>query len=47
MTKNHADLREILFNLSEYLADLLTRCVFIKEQYYGDRDPNIVNTEKK
>ncbi|KAI2853490.1 hypothetical protein CBS11350_228 [Aspergillus niger] len=47
MAKNHADLRGALFSSSEYLADLLTRCAFIEEQYYGDGDPNIVNAEKK
>lgn len=47
MAKNYADLRGTLFSLLEYLADLLTRCVFIEEQYYGDGDPNIVNAEKK
>ncbi|CAK41750.1 uncharacterized protein An13g03540 [Aspergillus niger] len=47
MAKNHADLRGALFSSSEYLADLLTRCTFIEEQYYGDGDPNIVNAEKK
>ncbi|KAI2864664.1 hypothetical protein CBS13152_11162 [Aspergillus niger] len=47
MAKNHAELRGALFSSSEYLADLLTRCAFIEEQYYGDGDPNIVNAEKK
>lgn len=47
MAKNHADLRGALFSSSEYLADLLTRCAFIEEQYYGNGDPNIMNTEKE
>ncbi|KAI3032177.1 hypothetical protein CBS76997_11403 [Aspergillus niger] len=47
MAKNHADLRGALCDSSEYLADLLARCAFIEEQYYGDRDPNIVNVEKE
>ncbi|KAL3251159.1 hypothetical protein ABHI18_010792 [Aspergillus niger] len=46
MAKNHADLRGSLFGSSAYLADLLARCAFIEEQFYGDRDPNIVNVEK-
>ncbi|GLA13523.1 hypothetical protein AnigIFM62618_010512 [Aspergillus niger] len=47
MAKNHADLRGALCDSSEYLADLLARCAFIEEQYYGDRDPNIVNVERE
>ncbi|OJJ65577.1 hypothetical protein ASPBRDRAFT_201704 [Aspergillus brasiliensis CBS 101740] len=47
MAKNHADLQGALFDSSGYLADLLTRCAFIEEQFYGDRDHAIVNVEKE
>jgi Mrp family chromosome partitioning ATPase len=47
MAKNHADLRDALFNSSEYLADLLTRCAFIEEQFYRDSSPIIRNAEKE
>ncbi|OJJ65575.1 hypothetical protein ASPBRDRAFT_100228, partial [Aspergillus brasiliensis CBS 101740] len=47
MAKNHADRKDALFDSSGYLADLLIRCAFIEEHFYGDRDPNIVNVEKE
>ncbi|BCR98204.1 uncharacterized protein AKAW2_31523S [Aspergillus luchuensis] len=47
MAKNHADLQGALFDSSGYLADLLTRCAFMEEQFYGDRDDVIVNIEKE
>ncbi|GFN21443.1 WD40 repeat-like protein [Aspergillus tubingensis] len=47
MAKSHADLRGALFESSGYLADLLARCAFIEEQFYGDRHSNIVNVEKE
>ncbi|KAH8425539.1 ATP-binding protein [Aspergillus melleus] len=47
MAKNHTDLQGALFDSSGYLADLLTRCAFIEEQFYGDRDPVIANVEKE
>ncbi|KAE8311019.1 hypothetical protein BDV41DRAFT_357646 [Aspergillus transmontanensis] len=36
MTKNHHDLRDALFDSSEYLADILTQCAFIEKKYYLD-----------
>lgn len=47
MAKNHADLQRALFDSSGYLADLLARCAFIEEQFYGGRDPVIANVEKE
>ncbi|KAB8213589.1 hypothetical protein BDV33DRAFT_184479 [Aspergillus novoparasiticus] len=47
MAKNHTDRKGALFDSSGYLADLLTRCAFIEKQFYGDRDPVIVNIEKE
>ncbi|KAH8434467.1 NACHT and WD repeat domain-containing protein [Aspergillus melleus] len=47
MAKNHADLQGALFNSSRYLADLLTRCAFIEEQFYEGGDLVIVNVEKE
>ncbi|KAL4928943.1 uncharacterized protein BDV17DRAFT_298409 [Aspergillus undulatus] len=46
MAKNHADLRDALFDSSAYLADILTRCAFIEEQLYCERGPKIPNAEK-
>jgi hypothetical protein len=34
MTKNHNDLRDALFESSEYLADVLTQCAFIEKNFY-------------
>jgi hypothetical protein len=36
MTKNHADLRDALFESSEYLSDVLTQCAFIEKNFYSD-----------
>ncbi|KAE8397387.1 hypothetical protein BDV37DRAFT_289476 [Aspergillus pseudonomiae] len=36
MTQNHHDLRDALFNSSEYLADVLAQCAFIEKKYYLD-----------
>ncbi|KAI9041045.1 NACHT and WD repeat domain-containing protein [Aspergillus affinis] len=47
MAKNHADLQGALFDSSGYLADLLTRCAFIEEQFYEGEDLVIVNVEKQ
>jgi hypothetical protein len=47
MAKNHAELRDALFDSSGYLADLLTRCAFIEEQFYHGLDPGRHNTEKE
>ncbi|EDN05634.1 predicted protein [Histoplasma mississippiense (nom. inval.)] len=46
-TGNHADLWDALFNSSEYLADLLTRCAFIEEQFYDGSGSVIINAEKE
>ncbi|KAF7595224.1 hypothetical protein BBP40_006970 [Aspergillus hancockii] len=34
MTKNRFDLRDALFDSSEYLADVLTRCAYIEKEIY-------------
>jgi hypothetical protein len=34
MIKNHSDLRDALFQSSEYLADLLTQCAFVERNFY-------------
>lgn len=34
MTKNHHDLRDALFDFSEYLADVLAQCAFIEKKFY-------------
>jgi hypothetical protein len=47
MAKNHAELRDALFDSSGYLADLLTRCAFIEEQFYRGSDPVTGNSEKE
>ncbi|KAE8132446.1 hypothetical protein BDV38DRAFT_275126 [Aspergillus pseudotamarii] len=47
MAKNHADRKGALFDSAGYLADLLSRCAFIEEQFYGDRNPVIVNIGKE
>lgn len=47
MAKNHSSLQDAFFDSSEYLADLLTRCAFVEEQFYGSRDPTIANVEKE
>ncbi|KAH1596333.1 hypothetical protein KXX44_006640 [Aspergillus fumigatus] len=49
MAKNHADLREALFDSSGYLADLLARCAFIEEHFYRGSGPGTVtrNTENE
>ncbi|KAL2847067.1 hypothetical protein BJX68DRAFT_276940 [Aspergillus pseudodeflectus] len=47
MAKNYAELRDALFDSSGYLADLLTRCAFIEEQFYGGSDPVRGNSEKE
>ncbi|KAL4783825.1 hypothetical protein BJX76DRAFT_348278 [Aspergillus varians] len=47
MAKNHADLQDALFDSSGYLADLLTRCAFIEEQFYGGSGPVTGNAEKE
>jgi dsDNA-binding SOS-regulon protein len=39
MAKNHADLQDALFETAGYLADLLTRCAFIEEQFYCSPGP--------
>ncbi|KAE8132176.1 hypothetical protein BDV38DRAFT_288020 [Aspergillus pseudotamarii] len=36
MTKNHHDLRDALFDSSEYLADVLAQCAFIEKKFYLD-----------
>ncbi|KAL4995521.1 hypothetical protein BDV10DRAFT_202893 [Aspergillus recurvatus] len=46
MAKNHADLRDALFDSSAYLADVLTRCAFIEEQLYRESDAAMPNAEK-
>lgn len=47
MAKNHSSLHDALFDSSEYLADLLARCAFVEEQFYGGTDPVIANIEKE
>ncbi|KAL4815688.1 hypothetical protein BDW67DRAFT_176016 [Aspergillus spinulosporus] len=47
MAKNHADLQDALFETSGYLADLLTRCAFIEEQFYCGPGPVLLNAEKE
>jgi hypothetical protein len=47
MAKNHVELRDALFDSSGYLADLLTRCAFIEEQFYRDPGPVRQNIEKE
>jgi Mrp family chromosome partitioning ATPase len=47
MAKKHADLRDALFDTSGYLADLLTRCAFIEEQFYRGPGPVLQNVEKE
>ncbi|KAL6230102.1 hypothetical protein BDW75DRAFT_249043 [Aspergillus navahoensis] len=47
MAKNNADLRDALFETSGYLADLLTRCAFIEEQFYRGPAPVLQNAEKE
>lgn len=47
MAKNHTDRKDTLFDASGYLADLLTRCAFIEEHFYLERDPAMVNFEKE
>ena len=47
MAGNHADLRDALFDSSEYLADVLSRCAFLEEQFYQSTDAAIVNDEKE
>ncbi|KAJ5618683.1 hypothetical protein N7528_006794 [Penicillium herquei] len=47
MAKNHATLRDALVESSEYLADLLSRCAFIEEQFYHNSEPGIRNGEKE
>jgi hypothetical protein len=47
MAKNHAELRGALLDSSGYLADLLSRCAFIEEQFYRDLDPVRGNSEKE
>ncbi|KAL4763396.1 NACHT and WD repeat domain-containing protein [Aspergillus foveolatus] len=47
MAKNHADLRDALFKTLGYLADLLTRCAFIEEQFYRGPAPVLQNAEKE
>ncbi|KAL4935443.1 hypothetical protein BDV06DRAFT_217427 [Aspergillus oleicola] len=47
MAKNHSSLQDAFFDSSEYLADLLTRCAFVEEQFYGGRDPVLANVEKE
>jgi hypothetical protein len=45
MAENHAVLQDALFETSEYLADLLTRCAFIEEQFYRGPGPVLQNAE--
>jgi hypothetical protein len=46
MAKNHADLRDALFESSAYLADVLTRSAFIEQQMYSEKEATIPNAEK-
>jgi hypothetical protein len=41
MTKNHNDLRDALFESSEYLSDVLTQCAFIERNFYLDGSSSI------
>ncbi|KAK6810480.1 hypothetical protein RU639_013746 [Aspergillus parasiticus] len=36
MTKNHRDRRDALFESSDYLADVLTQCAFVEQNFYHD-----------
>ncbi|GLA56262.1 hypothetical protein AnigIFM63604_006486 [Aspergillus niger] len=47
VAKNHTDRKDALFDASGYLADSLSRCAFIEEHFYGERDPVMVNVEKE
>ncbi|KAL4902246.1 hypothetical protein BDW74DRAFT_169721 [Aspergillus multicolor] len=47
MAKNHADLRDALFDSSAYLADVLTRCVFIEEQLYRESNAVVPSNAEK
>ncbi|KAL4796257.1 hypothetical protein BDV19DRAFT_84390 [Aspergillus venezuelensis] len=38
MAGNHANLRDALFDSSEYLADTLSRCAFLEERFYQNKD---------
>ncbi|KAJ6153876.1 hypothetical protein N7485_012245 [Penicillium canescens] len=37
MAKNHSDRRDALFDSSEYLADVLARCAYIQQNFYGEQ----------
>ncbi|KAJ6023886.1 hypothetical protein N7540_004683 [Penicillium herquei] len=47
MAKNHVTLRDALLGCSEYLADLLSRCAFIEEQFYHNSELGVRNGEKE
>jgi type II secretory pathway predicted ATPase ExeA len=41
MSKNYSDLRDALFESSEYLADILTQCAFIEKNFYHNSNFSI------
>ncbi|KAE8393573.1 hypothetical protein BDV23DRAFT_180628 [Aspergillus alliaceus] len=41
VAKNHDDVRNALFESSEYLADVLTHCAFIEKKFYHDSNSSI------
>ncbi|KAJ5726821.1 hypothetical protein N7493_005848 [Penicillium malachiteum] len=47
MAKTHTELRDALFGSSDYLADLLSRCAFIEEQFYHNSEPAVRNGEEE
>lgn len=47
IAKNHAELRDALFDSSNYLADLLARCASIEEQFYRASGPAVRNADKE
>ncbi|KAJ5618518.1 NACHT and WD40 domain protein [Penicillium herquei] len=40
MAKNHSDLRDAMFESSEYLADILTYCSFVEKKFYREESTN-------
>jgi hypothetical protein len=44
MSKNHSDLRDALFESSEYLADVLTQCAFIEKNFYHNSNFVFLNS---
>ncbi|KAL4966042.1 ATP-binding protein, partial [Aspergillus stella-maris] len=47
MAGNHADLRDALLDSSEYLADVLSRCAFLEERFYQNKDASTIDEEKE